>query len=416
MFTKIRNFLNQAFDNSRKVNNEPLNKMSLIVIIIVDIFILVNVFTGLDDISRLYLSPTEIYPCYSEWSSYQKDTTSDKDFQLIRKAIPPNDFQFDFQARYKQVELGHLGKVSEVCLKYASLKDNLNNPENQQIITNINRKQGEISSLEQANRTIRNQYDSTLLEKIAGQSPDNSINQVGAEKAKQELDKNTQRIATLKQEISVLKQEVIKKSNSVDLLALIKDQRQFNTVQSSYQSASFWYPTIQFLFQSIFLAPLIIIALFVHRQSQRRGYGLVALISWHLLVIFLIPLLLKVLEFLQAGVIFRFLVDIFAKIFGGLLFLVNYLYIFLVPVFGWVLIKLFQKVVFNRKHQAAKRVEKSQCINCGKKIKSFHAHCSHCGYYQYVECHHCHELTYKKLPYCYHCGTEQNVNEEVGSS
>jgi RNA polymerase subunit RPABC4/transcription elongation factor Spt4 len=24
-----------------------------------------------------------------------------------------------------------------------------------------------------------------------------------------------------------------------------------------------------------------------------------------------------------------------------------------------------------------------------------------------VECHHCHNLTYKKLPYCYHCGTEQ---------
>ncbi|MFM6898470.1 MAG: hypothetical protein ACKPKF_14670, partial [Microcystis panniformis] len=89
---------------------------------------------------------------------------------------------------------------------------------------------------------------------------------------------------------------------------------------------------------------------------------------------------------------------------------VQYVYILLIPLFGFAIIKFLQKFVFNTKSQAAKRVQKSQCINCAKTIKNQDAHCPHCGYYQYVECHHCHELTYKNLPYCYHCGTAQTYD------
>ncbi|MFM6405744.1 MAG: hypothetical protein ACKPGT_14235, partial [Microcystis sp.] len=62
MFTKLNNLWNQFFRRSRRINDKPLNKVSLLVIIIVDIFILVNVFTGLDDISRWHLSPQQVYP------------------------------------------------------------------------------------------------------------------------------------------------------------------------------------------------------------------------------------------------------------------------------------------------------------------------------------------------------------------
>jgi hypothetical protein len=64
MFTRIRRLLSQFFNNSRTVNNEPLNKVSLIVVILVDIFILINVFTGLNNISQWHLSPYQAYPCY----------------------------------------------------------------------------------------------------------------------------------------------------------------------------------------------------------------------------------------------------------------------------------------------------------------------------------------------------------------
>lgn len=409
MFARIRRILSQFFSNSRTINNEPLNKVSLIVIILIDIFILINVFTGLDDISRWHISPTEAYPCYSEWQNYRTKTTQDKDYEIVKLSLPDNlNNQLSFQRNYQQAEAGHLGKVSKTCLQYADYKDKINNPQKQQIIKAIDQKQAKISSLEQANRTIKAQYDSTLLEKIAGQGREQSINQVSAEKAKQRLEQNNRQISTLKQENSTLKNELLAKPESISFLAFLKDDNQFGEVDKGYQQASFWYPSIQLAFQSLFLLPLILIALSVHKFAQRRGYGLISLISWHLLVIFFIPLIVKIFEFLQLGAIFQFLFDIISALFGGLLFLINYAYILLIPIIGFGIIQFFQKFVFNVKVQAASRVQKSRCVNCAKKIRHLDTYCPHCGYYQDIECQNCHNLTYKHLPYCKHCGASQN--------
>ncbi|MTJ06518.1 MULTISPECIES: hypothetical protein [unclassified Anabaena] len=408
MFTRIRRLLSRFFNNSRTVNNEPLNKVSLIVIILVDIFILINVFTGLNNISEWHLSPYQAYPCYTEWDNYKTQTTKNKDYEILRNSLPYGSNEQRVRQRYQDVEVGHLGKVSEICLNYGESKDKLNNPQNQKILTTINQTQDKINSLEQANATIRQQYDSTLLEKIAGQSSANSINQVRAEKAKQELAQNSQKISTLKQEINNLQNQLLTKPESIAFLSFLKDETKFNQVKKGYEDASFWYPSIQLFFQSIFLVPLILIALLVNNFSQNKGYGLIALISWHLLVIFLIPLILKIFQFLQIGIIFQFLFDVISSLFGGLIFLISYAYILLIPLIGFGMIKFFQTVVFNPKVQAVSRIQKSRCIRCGKKIRPQDNHCPHCGYYQYVECHNCHNLTYKELPYCHHCGADQH--------
>jgi hypothetical protein len=411
MFARIRRLLSQFFSKSRTINNEPLNKVSLIVIILIDIFILINVFTGLDDISRWHLSPTQAYPCYSEWQNYRTRTTKDKDYEIVKLSLPYyQNNQLSFQRNYQQAEVGHLGKVSKTCLQYADYKDKINNPEKQQIIKTIDQKQAKISALEQANSNIKAQYDSTLLEKIAGQNREQSINQVSAEKAKQTLEQNNRQISTLKQENSSLKNELLAKPESISFIACIKDENQFREVDKGYQQASFWYPSIQLAFQSLFLLPLILIALLVHKFAQARRYGLVSLISWHLLVIFFIPLIVKIFEFLQIGAVFKFLFDIISALFGGLLFLINYVYILLIPIIGFGIIQFFQKFVFNAKVQAASRVQKSCCVNCAKKIRHRDPYCPHCGYYQYVECQNCHNLTYKHLSYCKHCGTSQDLS------
>ncbi|MBN3896649.1 MAG: hypothetical protein HWQ41_15690 [Nostoc sp. NOS(2021)] len=409
MFARIRRLLSQFFSKSRTINNEPLNKVSLIVIILIDIFILFNVFTGLDDISRWHISPTEAYPCYSEWQDYRTKTTKDKDYEIVRLSLPSDtNNQLSFQRNYQQAEVGHLGKVSKTCLQYADYKDKINNPEKQQLIRNIDQEQAKISTFEQENRTIQAQYDSTLLEKIAGQGREQSINQVSAEKAKQALQQNNRQISTFKQEISTLKNELLAKPESISFIAFLKDNNQFREVDKGYHQASFWYPSIQLAFQALFLLPLIIVALSVHKFAQRRGYGLISLISWHLLVIFFIPLIIKIFEFLQIGAIFKFIFDIISVIFVGLLFLINYVYILLIPIIGFGIIQFFQKFVFNAKVQAASRVQKSRCVNCAKKIQHLDTYCPHCGYDQYIECQNCHNLTYKHLSYCKHCGTSQD--------
>lgn len=401
------------FRKSKTINNQPINKVSLIVIILIDIFILVNVFIGLADISNWYMSPTQVHPCYDEWRNYQEQTTGEKDFEIIKNSLelPLNNSLIsrpNLQQNYIDNIRGRLGSVSPVCLKYVSYQDQINSSQNQEILNNINQDQLSVNKLNAANSSIRAQYDSTLLEKIAEQPQNQSINQVTADKAKQNLEQNNRKIAIAESEISIAKQELIAKPESLRLIALLQDQSSFQEVKSNYQQAAFWYPTVQFSFQAGFLLPLILIALLVHRFAQNKRYGLISLISWHLLVIFLIPLLLKILEFLQIGVVFQFLRDIFSVLFGGLFFLINYLYILLVPVVGFAVIKFLQRFVFNPKTQAAKQLQNSCCVSCGKRIKNHDIYCPHCGYHQYVECPNCHNPTYRDLSFCNHCGHPQD--------
>ncbi|MBW4471844.1 MAG: hypothetical protein KME45_15745 [Stenomitos rutilans HA7619-LM2] len=411
MFARLRRLIDRFFSKSRTINNEPLNKVSLIVIILIDIFILINVFTGLNDISQWHLSPSETYPCYAEWQDYRTQTKPDKNYEMLRRSLS-DDFRdrSPFQPDYQRVEKGHLGKVSEICLQYAAVKDKLDTPENQRLLNTIAQKQTTIADLEQSNQKIRSQYDSTLLEKIAGQPREQSINTVGAERAKQTLEQNQRQIATFESEVQTLKTNLLTKPESAVFFALLNENDRFNTVEKGYRQASFWYPSIQFTFQALFLLPLIFAALAIHTSAQRRGYGLVALISWHLLVIFFIPLIFKLFQFLQVGVIFQFLVDVMTVLFSGLLFLISYLYILLIPLIGFALIKFFQRIVFNPKRQAAGRVQRSRCLRCAKTIRHHDSYCPHCGYDQYMECQACHELTYKHLPHCKHCGQTPDLD------
>lgn len=413
MFYRFCRSLRRFFHRSRTINNEPLNKVSLVVIILIDIFILTNVFIGLNDIGQWHMSPSETYPCYAEWNSYRVQTAGDKDFNLVRWAADEN--YISLKPQYERAAVDRLGEVSNLCLQYADAKDAIKQPGNTAILEQLNDKEGAIAALENTNRTIREQYDSTLLEEIAEQPRDQSINLTSAAQAKVTLAENEAQITALKADIVTLKDELLANPESAAFLTLLNQDATFQTVEQGYDRASFWYPSIQLAFQAVFLVPLILVAFGGYTMAQRKHYGLIALISWHLLVIFFIPLLLKVFEFMQMGVLFTAVFNLVTVLFGRLLFLVSYIYILLIPLLGFGVIKFAQKFIFNPKLQAAGRVQNSRCIKCAKKIRVQDSHCPHCGYHQHRECGHCHQPTYKYLPYCNHCGTAQTTgNRQSG--
>ncbi len=404
MFSRLRRSIGRFFNKSRKVNHEPINKVSLVIIIVLDLFILASVFAGLDDISRWPLSPRDTYPCQQEWQQYRESTSEEKDYTVISQNLNSPD---DYVPSYQAASRGHLGEVSNTCLQYEATADALSTSAIQTIAKNINDTQAEVNSFSAKNEEIRQQYDSTLLEEIARQPSEQSINNVEAAQAKQEIDQNNQAIAQRQTALETLKATVIRAPESQDFLSLLNDTAKFDRVNEGYRQAAFWYPSIQLLFQGLFLAPLIIFAAIVHRIAQRKNYGYIALISWHLLVIFCVPLLWKIFEFLQFGFLIQWLSDFLEALLGGLRFLISYLQILLLPIIGFAIIKFFQKVVFNTRLQAANRVQQMRCVSCAKRIREYDVHCPHCSYSQYQACRNCQNLTYKHLPYCKHCGYDQ---------
>ncbi len=408
MLRRLKQRLRRFFRKTRTVNNEPINKVSLVVIIVVDIFILINVFAGLHDIGNWPISPHQEFPCYREWAEYQTSTDANKATNFLQRSLTSP--QRSRRAEYQQLTDSHLGQVSSLCMQYAVSFDQLNTADNQQRVADIRQRETEIAELQRQNQQIREQYDSTLLEEIAGQPRDQSINAVEAAEAKQTLDLNTAQIATLEQQIGDLETQLVNSSTGQSFLSLLNDEAQFAALERQFDRASFWHTSIEILFQGLFLVPLLAIAALVHRFAQDRNYGLVALLSWHLLVIFTIPLIVKLFEILQVGALFDALSEVIAVILGGLLFLVSYVYILVIPLIGFGLIKFFQNVVFNPKVQAAGRVQKGRCIRCAKKLQRGDDHCPHCGYHQFQECPECHQPTYRLLPHCRVCGVRQSLD------
>jgi hypothetical protein len=425
MLNFLRRMLSRFFRNSRQINNEPLNKVSLIVIILIDIFILSNTFQGLNEISQWPMSPSLAYPCQVEWQSYLQENKETRDSTILRKTLgrqpipaPTNIFakpvelekyqEADtFEQRYRQSEQDHLGKVSSTCLSYGALQDKVTNKENKALQQKIDQKQKDILTLQNSSAQIRGQYDSTLLDEIAGQAPGQSINTVAASEAKQQLSDNNNKAFAIKQEIKALEQQILKNPNSAEFLKFLQDEPQWKTFDKSYQKAEFWHPHRQLLFQALFLLPLLGLTLAIYRFCQRRGYGLAALICWHLLVVFFIPFVFKLFELLQFGPIFVAISNFILEIAQGMIFLVRYAAILTIPLLGFGLIRFFQRFVFNPRLQAANRVQQSRCIRCAKRLAPHEQHCPHCGYHQLTPCPTCHEPTYKHLPHCKNCGASQ---------
>lgn len=425
VLNKLRRLLNRFFRKSSRLNHQPLNAPSLIVVVFIDIFILVNVFIGLNDISNWPLSPNLTQPCYSEWSAYRNEKNPGKDYEFISRSIGESiDRNPDGNSRrteyYQRAQIGHLGKVSSVCLDYARLQDGMRTPENQATVKSIDTQLNKVARLEESNRSIRQQYDSTLLDRVAGQSPSQSINAVSAEKAKQTIETNNASINQLKQEVSQSKKTLLIQPTVLTVLSQLQDNAAFTAIEKEYRHLEFWYPSIQLGFQALFLLPLILVSITIHRFAVRKHYGLVALITWHLLIISVIPALLKIFEFLQFGVLIQWIATTIARIFGGLLFLVSYIQILLIPLAGFALIKFIQRfskqTIVNPQVQAATRILESRCLSCAKKIRPEDAHCAHCGYQQYAECPHCHAMTHRHMPHCTHCGSDTQFTVDSGDS
>jgi hypothetical protein len=404
MFSSIRRSFQQFIRRSTHVNHESINKASIIILILIDIFVLFNVFNGLDNIAQSLLSPQEEIPCFLAQESYQTSSqkgTFDFDAATIENLISTNSQSFPFLEKSKPKRIG---KASRLCEEGIRLIKNINTADNFKIKASINQDRIAISRFNQDIETLKRQYDSTLLEKIAGQAPQNSINKAAADQVKLKINEIESQILSKKQLIIETQKKLIQQPSSEAYLKLLNDTSKYNEIKTAYNSAQFWYSNKQLFFQTLFLLPLIAIAYLFNASSTKKNKAVLALVSWHLLLIFCIPLLVKFFEFIQFGNLLGIIIGQFTILLGGLRFIANYLLILIIPIAGFGLIKFLQRFVFNPKVQARNRIQNVRCINCSFKLTIGDGFCPSCGFNQFMDCPNCSQKTYKFTRFCKHCG------------
>jgi hypothetical protein len=404
MFSFIKRLFRQLIRRSTYINHESINKTSIVILVLIDIFVLFNVFNGLDNISQWLMYPQEVVPCFLSQDGYQRAKqkgTFDFDAKIIENIIYLNNQSFPFLEKNSPKKLG---KVSALCNAEIRLIKEINTANNVKLKASLNQDRTAISNLNQEIETLRRQYDSILLEKIAHQVPQNSINITSANQVKLKIDDIKTKISIKNQSIIEAQKKLVQQPSSESYLKLLNDTSRYIDVKNAYDSAQFWYPNKQLLLQTLFLLPLIAIAYLVNASATKKNKAVLALVSWHLLLIFCIPLLVKFFEFIQFGNLLGIIIEQFTILLGGLHFIANYLLILIIPIAGFGLIKFLQRFVFNPKVQARNRIQNVRCINCSFKLTIGDGFCPSCGFNQFMDCPNCSQKTYKFTRFCKHCG------------
>jgi predicted RNA-binding Zn-ribbon protein involved in translation (DUF1610 family) len=402
---KVTKLFSLFYTKTFKISEqEPLNKLSLVFVIFIDIFVFINVLAGLQYATSMVPSPTDIYPCQYLFQDINFNTNnSSKVYYFNRNPI--------YYSKDTQNKLPY--QIDPICVQTQD-KFNPIRTEAKKVYDSVYGLQSGINTRDNKINKLKNEYDSALLEKIASQKKENSINLKSADEIKLEIDTLTQNNSTDKTEIDNLQNKFAEQESVKDYFKFIDNNKE--KLDNNRSNSSFWYEWQIFLAQVLFLIPLVAIALFWHRFSLRKEWGFQALISWNLFLVFLIPVIFQVLAFVQFGYVFSFIIEIIGAIFSGFLVFGVYGLIVIIPLIGIGILKFLQRFVFNDKVQAAKRIQKMKCVHCARKLRLDDKFCPFCGTDQLQKCNTCDMQTYNHLKYCKNCGskTEQTRNEESG--
>lgn len=178
--------------------------------------------------------------------------------------------------------------------------------------------------------------------------------------------------------------------------------------RDAYASIEFWYPVLALLAQIVFLAPVLLIAGFAYSWALRRGSGIATLLSAHLLVVAIIPVFIKVVEFaidLLPRHLFAVVLEFLRRY--DIVVVFNYVLIVVGILVTLGLVYFIQRKWFSLARLRAKRLEKGACTSCGRVLPrdpGISRHCVHCGESQVVACDACGAETPRFAPCCGHCG------------
>ncbi|PID70102.1 hypothetical protein CSB37_03780 [bacterium DOLZORAL124_38_8] len=407
-FSFFKNFRHQLTTAGKK---QPIHFFSLFVILALDIFVLTNIFQGLDFQKRQLTSPNESIPytCEQFIPDFEAKTPTERrnaSLEVVKQAIKNNrsrriinKYSAELVAKHNQ------SKLAAGCLQILNKAKELNQSKVlRQYLAVVKDLEQSVYEEERALDKLNKLYDTALLERIANQSEEDLVTDLPAHEAKNRIQTHKKLIRNLQSQINAQETRILNEAAVKEFLALTKTQKP--RLEQTRSNLEFWYPIKVFGVQMLFLLPLFLFFLWQYIRMQNKENSLLSLIFSHLFLVTLIPMLWKVFSVLADILPFHFLADLLAILEAlNLVALWNYFVIALAIGFAFGLIYFLQKKVFSAEAIWQKRLAKQQCWNCGKrKFSKTEKHCSFCGELQQETCKKCGKEKRVKASFCHNCG------------
>jgi len=396
-FQKIRTNLTHI--NKR----EPLSKLSLVIVIFLDLFILISLFNGLDEHTGQLTSPDEYIPVQCREIIIEGEWVRTKKLDKLSEIILES--QRDYYSPEEKKSNKNFHPVCGECIQIIN-----NIKKNKSIINLIKGLQKEYRNYYAVNERIeelKSSYDTVLLEKISRDK--NSLAETDSLRIKNEIQKKIAQQNRLLKRISSIETELLGRNDIKKLWnEIIEQQKHRESLRDDLRSSIFWFPVKKLLMQLLFLIPLFIIFYIWYSRSIKKARGLQTLVSSHLLIVVFVPIFFKIVEAVYDIIPKKLLKFIWALLLSmNLIAIWHYIIIALSIGVAMFMIYTIQKKIFSRDKLIERRIIRGQCLECGLKIPGNSKACPTCGFIQYTKCNSCGSETFVYGKFCRQCGREQ---------
>lgn len=382
-----------------RLNNYPIGKAALTVVLMLDVFILMSIFRGLDDHSDQLASPYDVIPAHCRAIVVDRTWSPNNALDKIAQAIPYYKNDPDYRNPLRQ-----LNDVHAACRPLLRMLEGIANDRSLAASLGKQLRLGtQIGQVNSKLEKIRGAYDTSLLETIAQQNSAN--NEVAELKARvREL---TAKLNQLSKEQRNVAQRIVQAPAIAQLLNLIGEPLADAAadLKAELIMLRYWQPVKRLGMELLFLLPLICAFYFWNSRSLRANRPYQTLVSAHLLTVACIPVVFKVFELLHDIIPYRFFTELFDLLRElNAVAIWHYLMMAVVIAVAMALTYLLQMKVFSHQRLIKKRIAKSLCQNCGVGIGPQDNACALCGFKQFKSCDNCAQSTYVFAPFCRECG------------
>lgn len=384
---------------------EPLNKLSLAVIILLDIFILSVIFGGLDEHTKELTQPYEYMPPEARQIFINQSWSPSTRIDRLQTLVLTDRKHYSY--RHESIfDPSKLKQMHPLCRNfYEKTKKLTQDADLQQLFIDREQKTAEQRKLIAAQNRAKKAYDTQLLETIADPQRDTRTRSIA------ERSKNlTAQIESLTFEIAAIDRQINAHPGVQEIWRIVSPQNQNRQqIIDDFRRFERWYKFRELGWQLLFLLPIFGIFYLWGVRSIKNENRVQALISGHMLVVSAIPILFKVIEVVIDLIPEQFFKNLFKVLKSlHLIAIWHYLVIFAGIGIALLLVFLIQKKVFNREKMMQKRLAKGACIHCSKKLPYGASSCPFCGKQQLKTCPKCEQQTPAGGAFCIHCGTGLN--------
>lgn len=400
MLGKIKEGFSKVRMNLTVLDDQPLSKAALVIILFLDLFILTSIFNGLHEHTRQLSAPDDYIPYTC------------RDIVINREWNPTNRIEY-----LSHIVLTHRNSYYEpvekkssrhpVCAPYLDLFDQIkNDKELAAVFEDRSKFDRESRDLQRTIGNLKGAYDTSLLETIAQQKE----GQANVDQIKKDIQGKTDALNTLRGQISALELKINGHEKVRLLWARLESLQpsERDQLRADLRSMYFWHSLKKLGMQMLFLLPLFIVFYAWNNASIRKGRGIQVLVSAHLLVVSFIPIFFKIIETVYDIIpkkLLKRLIELLESF--RLVAIWYYLVIALAVAAAMFVIYIFQKKIFSREKLIARRIAKGQCQQCGKHLPAGSAACTFCGFAQYKACGSCAKPTLVYGKFCRECGKAQ---------